>query len=263
MPQVLRRVGYKLRGAAQNMTEAAAIVALKHIKWKVDPRIQYPCYQSFDQYIAWEKLRSLDEYLTEKIQNRVNTRDPLFHTSLTLKALDKRLPGSKMIYLTKSNRGYSYLDLNDPALWEKTGEAEYFSLLTDFIGTLPFKQTARMLIMYDTLGHAITPHRDHPKKEICHEFIWFRTNFKKPFYLLNQWTGVKNYVESYSAWFDTVNQFHGADAHQGPSFTIRVDGIFNDEIRKLIPVPRYNLASTPALWAATSSESMHSPNQAH
>jgi hypothetical protein len=70
--------------------------------------------------------------------------------------------------------------------------------------------------------------------------------------MLNHQTDEKLYVDSYSAWFDTVNQFHGSDPQEGLSFSIRVDGRFTDAFRKLIPVPEYNLASTPALWACTS-----------
>jgi hypothetical protein len=120
----------------------------------------------------------------------------------------------------------------------------------DFIRTLPFKATGRMLIMYDTEGRPVTAHRDHMEQDICHEFIWFRTNKKKPFYMLNHVTGEKRYVDSYSAWFDTVNQFHGADACDGLSFSIRVDGIFSDEFRTLIPQPDFNLSSAPSLWAS-------------
>jgi len=42
-------------------------------------------------------------------------------------------------------------------------------------------------------------------------------------------------VTSYSVWFDSVNQFHGAYAVDGLNFSIRVDGIFNDELRKKYP----------------------------
>jgi hypothetical protein len=70
--------------------------------------------------------------------------------------------------------------------------------------------------------------------------------------MLNHRTGERLYVESYSAWFDTVNQFHGSDAMAGLSFSIRVDGIFTDEFRALIPTPPCNPASTPALWASLS-----------
>ena len=120
----------------------------------------------------------------------------------------------------------------------------------DFIQTLPFEATGRMLIIYDDRGVEVPAHRDHLEKNVCHDFIWFRTNLIKPFYMYNQNSGEKLYVKSYSAWFDTVNQFHGSDAVPGLSFSIRVDGIFSREFRKSIPMPSTNLASTPSLWAA-------------
>ena len=119
----------------------------------------------------------------------------------------------------------------------------------DFIETLPFKAKGRMLIIYDDAGLSVPAHRDHIETEICHEFIWFRTNLKKPFYMLNEKTNEKKYVESYSAWFDSVNQFHGCDAGKGLSFSFRVDGIFSDELRNKIPKPEFNNASMPALWS--------------
>jgi hypothetical protein len=122
----------------------------------------------------------------------------------------------------------------------------------EFIETLPFKATGRMLIMYDDVSRPVPAHRDHTDTDTCHEFIWFRTNLSKPFYMLDHRTGDKLYVESYSAWFDTVNQFHGTDAGEGLTFSVRVDGVFTDEFRGLIPRPDYNAASAPALWASIS-----------
>jgi hypothetical protein len=40
--------------------------------------------------------------------------------------------------------------------------------------------------------------------------------------MLNHLTNEKLYVESYSAWFDSVNQYHGSDSIDGLSFSIRV-----------------------------------------
>jgi hypothetical protein len=72
--------------------------------------------------------------------------------------------------------------------------------------------------------------------------------------MLNHKTNEKLYVDGYSAWFDSVNQFHGSDPVDGLSFSIRVDGVFTDEFRKQIPVPKYNLASTPSFWAYTGAD---------
>jgi hypothetical protein len=68
--------------------------------------------------------------------------------------------------------------------------------------------------------------------------------------MLNQNTNEKKYVTSYSAWFDSVNQYHGCDPFEGLSFSIRVDGKFTDEFRERIPKPEINAASTPSYWAS-------------
>ncbi|HEY6190288.1 MAG TPA: hypothetical protein VIW80_21730 [Pyrinomonadaceae bacterium] len=221
---------------------------------RVDPRITYPCYKSFDEFIDVQALKSLDEYITERIREHIRTQSDLqFYTGpYRLKDSAPDRPGSRMIYLSQSRNPDSYFDLDKTELWEPTPATGEFARLMDFIATMPFKATGRMLIMYDDVCRPVSAHRDHTETELCHDFIWFRTNLKKPFYMLNHKTNERLYVSSHSAWFDSVNQFHGSDPCDGLSFSIRVDGIFTDKFRKRIPVPDYNLASTPALWACTS-----------
>jgi hypothetical protein len=220
----------------------------------IDPRISYPSYKSFDEFIDVERLKSLDGYIVERIRRHVEARaDIQFYTGpyKLEDALPDR-PGSRMIYLAQSKAPDSYFDLDNTELWQPTPATGEFSLLMDFISTLPFKATGRMLIMYDDVQRPVPAHRDHAEADVCHEFVWFRTNLCKPFYVLNHETGAKRYVESFSAWFDTVNQYHGSDPGEGLTFSIRVDGIFTDEFRKRIPAPASNPASTPALWASLS-----------
>ena len=222
---------------------------------RVDPRIRYPSYKSFDEFIDVGRLQSLDDYVTERVQRRVGEQtDYQFYTGpfrLTDQAADR--PGSKMIYLSQPVGPDDYYNLDKPELWEPAPGATEFSELMEFIATLPFKATGRMLVMYDAEGRAVTAHRDHVSYDLCHDFIWFRTNLRKPFYMLNEKTGEKQYVESYSAWFDSVNQFHGGDASNELAISIRVDGQFSDQFRAQIPVPEYNRASMPSLWACCSS----------
>jgi hypothetical protein len=216
-----------------------------------DSRITYPCYKSMDGFLDVERLKSLDSYIIERIERRLAAQqDMAFYTGpYRLNDSEADRPGSRMIYLAQSRLEDSYFDLDKTHLWEPTAQADEFALLMDFILTLPFKATGRMLIIYDDAGRAGPAHRDHVETELCHDFIWFRTNFRKPFYMLDPSTRKKRYVDSYSAWFDTVNQFHGTDAHDGLGFSIRVDGVFTDAFKELIPRPATNLASTPALWA--------------
>jgi hypothetical protein len=258
MPTLIRRVRDRVARTATSAYYRIQVPLLhrKVDRAKVDPRISYPCYKALDDHIDVQRLKSLDGYITERVEKHLRDRqDELFRTGafkMDRGALSK--PGSRIIYLSRSERPFSYFDLSRPELWERTPEAEEFSLLMEFIETLPFKAKARMMIMYDGSGKPVTAHRDHTSLDVCHEFIWFRTNLSKPFYMMNRKTGQKKYVESHSAWFDTCNQFHGADAREGLSVSLRVDGLFNDALRSQIPVPAYNLASTPALWACASTQ---------
>ena len=221
---------------------------------RMDARIKFPCYKSFDEFIDVERLKALDGYITERIERRIRAQSDLrFYTGpYRLNAAAPDRPGSRMIYLAQSREPDSYFDLDRTELWQPTEATAEFSLLMDFIATLPFVSTGRMLIMYDDAGRPVPAHRDHTETDVCHDFIWFRTNLRKPFFMLNHGTGEKKYVESYSAWFDSVNQFHGSDGCDGLSFSIRVDGRFTDRFKKRIPVPKHNRSSTPALWACTS-----------
>jgi hypothetical protein len=217
---------------------------------EIDPRITYPCYKSFDELIDLQRLKSLDGYITDRIKKRINQGlDYRFMNTFRLKSTTPETPGQSVIFFSESIRPFDYYDLDKPELWKRTAAANEFPLLMDFIETLPFKEPARMILIYDNIPREVPAHRDHLNRDVCNDFIWFRINLKKPFYLLNQRTDKKLYVESYSAWFDTVNQFHGADSCEGLSFSIRVDGQFTDEFRNQIPIPAYNLASTPALWS--------------
>ncbi|MGA9582974.1 MAG: hypothetical protein WBR13_13500 [Allosphingosinicella sp.] len=207
-----------------------------------------------DPYIDVARLRSLDLYLRDRLERRIErARDLQFYTGPFL--LDGRAPdrpGPRMVYLACSSRGHgleSYYDLDDTDVWTPSEEAAGFSELMDFVASLPFAATGRMLIIYDDGGRAVPAHRDHDDPELCHEFLWLRTNFDKPFYMLDPGTGEKLYVDSHSAWFDTVNQYHGADASGGLSYSIRIDGRFSDAFRKRIPFPETGRASAPALWA--------------
>jgi hypothetical protein len=233
----------------------AAALAYKLDQMPVDSRISYPCYKSFDEFIDIEKLRSLDEYLSKKIEHYMRSRQQdYFLNAFRLDSSSPYQPGAREIWLSKPKaaKNGAYNDLDNTELWERTKESEDFPLLMEFIETLPFKAFGRMLIIYDDAPHAVPAHRDHLNTDICHDFIWFRTNLRKPFYMLNHKTGEKLYVKSYSAWFDSVNQFHGVDPQEGLSFSFRIDGIFTDEFKAKIPKPEFNLASTPALWACLS-----------
>jgi hypothetical protein len=211
----------------------------------------YPSYMDMDPFIDVERLRALDGFITERLNQRLAAAaDRQFYTGpFLLDAGAPDRPGSRMIELARSREPENYYNLDRTELWEPSPEAAEFEPLMDFIATLPFAATARMLIMYDAAGRAVSAHRDHDSLDLCHEFIWFRTNLSKPFYMLNPANDERAYVAGHAAWFDTVNQFHGADAMGTLSFSIRVDGVFNDDFRRNIPFPTLNRSSAPSVWA--------------
>lgn len=213
--------------------------------------IRYPSYKNLDPYIDVARLAALDLYVRERLERRLACeRDLAFYTGpFLLDAAQPALPGSRLVALSQSRRPDDYYDLDRPDLWEPSPEAEEFADLMDFIATLPFAATGRIIIMYDEGGRAVSAHRDHDSVDLCHEFIWFRTSLAKPFYMLDPKSGEKLYVRSHAAWFDTVNQYHGADASHGLAFSIRVDGRFTDEFRRQIPFPVENPAAAASAWA--------------
>lgn len=226
---------------------------------------RYPSYVNLDPWIDVDRLKSLDGFIAERLMQRLGTSGDLaFYTGPFLLNVEAPpLPGSKLVYLASAAKSDDYYDLDRADLWQSTSDAEEFAPLMAFLATLPFAETGRMILMYDYDARAVPAHRDHDDPNRCHEFIWLRTNFAKPFFLLNPETGEKLYVASHSAWFDTVNQYHGADAGSGLSFSIRVDGRFTDEFRRGFPeAPPENLASAPALWAAAAREHENAPAQA-
>jgi hypothetical protein len=158
------------------------------------------------RFIDVTRLRSLDSYLTHRIRMHiVENADDFFVNQHTLEKGAPYKPGVREIWLKRTLPGtpYDYLDINRTELWQLTEHASEFTLLMDFIATLPFESTGRILLIYDEGGHSVPAHRDHEETDICHDFIWFRTNLRKPLYLLDQNTGEKLYLKGYSAWFDT------------------------------------------------------------
>lgn len=224
---------------------------------ETDRRIEYPSYKSFDEFVDVERLKSLDGYITKRIRQRIaSKKEEYFLNAYRLDHDSPHQPGAREVWLSRPKLVEStdadvsvYDELDKTDLWETTEDAADYALLLNFIDALPFKATGRILIIYDDRATNVPAHRDHLDTDVCHEFIWFRTNLRKPFYMLNHETGDKKYVEGYTAWFDAVNQFHGTDPVEGLSFSIRVDGVFTDEFRKMIPQPDFNRASTPSLWA--------------
>jgi hypothetical protein len=119
-----------------------------------------------------------------------------------------------------------------------TQNAKHFASLTGFIKTLPFVETGRVVIFLSNANMTGAIHRDlAPSADVApDEFIWMRTRTNKGFFVQDSESNEKYYVNSYAAWFNTTD-YHGTDAAETASFSIRVDGVFTDEFRAKINEP--------------------------
>ncbi len=174
-------------------------------RYQVDPRIRYPSYMPLDEFVDVERLKSLNELICAEARRSLVQEDPAVESFSTgimkMRLRDRRMAGSKTIALTlpTGKRNYGYIDVAEE--WLPSPASARFPGLMDFIATLPFQRTARMIIMVDVSGRGVTPHRDHYTQDHCHEFIWFRPNLMKRFFVYSKRTGEKQYVDSYTAWF--------------------------------------------------------------
>ncbi len=215
----------------------------------LDPRVQLPAYKNMDAWVDLDRLRALDGPLTEKLASE-SDGTVAFRASFMRRWWHRRTPGARALYLTQSTSKDVYAGVDDHSLWSPSPMADRYPEVMDFVNTLPFRSVGRVVLMFDPRGRAVPPHRDFECVDRRHEFIWCRTNLRKPFYMLDERTGRRRTVRSYTAWFDLVNQLHGVDACGEFVFSLRVDGVFDDALRAQIPAPSINAASTPSLWAS-------------
>ncbi len=126
----------------------------------IDARITYPSYKSLDEYVDVERLRSLDGFLQEQVRRYldVGESEP-FHPGHLKKRLMSRARGSRVIPLSVAKRPFVYQDLGNPDLWEPSELAADFGPLMEFIDTLPFASTARIIIMCDVSGRPVSAER--------------------------------------------------------------------------------------------------------
>src|SRR3954452_12734429 len=99
---------------------------------EVDPRIIYPCFKSFDEFIDILRLKSLDGYVTERIERHLQGQaDDYFLNQHRLDAATPHQPGAREIWLSRTKPGvpYNYLDLDKPELWRRSESADEFSSL--------------------------------------------------------------------------------------------------------------------------------------
>jgi hypothetical protein len=239
-------------------------------------------YVNFDPYLDIDGLKSMNEYLMKSIAKstwyiganangredglidvghyeREFQKDSALKTEIGDMSFDER----SRYFLLKHNAGFlgyslriviakDYLTKHDPAQCIIHKDIEKFGLLIDWINAQSvFSMFGRIVVFITPAGIVHPHHHDYyflgggDKLGRVDEFLWLRTNSLKSFGLYdNSSPRVFTPIESYSAWFNN-DQYHGGSPHPATewSFSIRVDGVFTEEFRKIVYAEGLNLRS--------------------
>jgi hypothetical protein len=120
-----------------------------------------------------------------------------------------------------------------------TENAENFPSLIALISKLPFQSVGRVMLFLTESNNNTVPHFDsiHEMSDKPNDdFIWFTTKHDyKKIYILDGETKEKFYPKENSKfiWFNEMD-YHGTDSFPRFSFSVRIDGKFDEEIREKI-----------------------------
>ena len=109
-----------------------------------------------------------------------------------------------------------------------------FKILVDWLEKHNiFEEIGRITLFFNDEGQQCGLHRDYNVYTVPDhpdQFLWINLfPDRKHFYLLDPKTGIKNYIEHQIVMFDSQN-WHGSDPHPLAAFSIRVDGILNQNL---------------------------------
>lgn len=119
---------------------------------------------------------------------------------------------------------------------EWTENARYFPTLVDFIKKMPFTEIGRVMLFMTEANNQTVPHYDgmHQDERPNDDFVWFTTKEgTKNIYVMDSETKQRIYADQKSkfVWFNEMD-YHGTEPVGNFSFSIRIDGKFNPELRE-------------------------------
>lgn len=152
-------------------------------------------------------------------------------------------------FALKSFDLYSYhFPIDFTAGWRKSNPLHgiqpcsgYFPKVIEWVNGLVdqnvFSHIGRAAFFLQEAGGISFEHKDpsvDPEfPEVLSEFIHIRPNLNRPFYVRDNTTLEKHYINTCIGYWNDQD-FHGGDPVMEPSYAFRVDGIFTDEFRKKI-----------------------------
>ncbi|MDC1281549.1 hypothetical protein N8Z09_02725 [Methylophilaceae bacterium] len=114
----------------------------------------------------------------------------------------------------------------------QTDNVKYFQPFLDWLDNSNiFSQYGRIVVYLSQPGTKTLRHFDHADPNVKDEFIWVNLDSRKRFFVYDENTDTKHYVDGSVATFDDSG-WHGSEPMEFNTYSIRIDGVFNDEFLK-------------------------------
>lgn len=224
--------------------------------------LEYPIdfIRCFDEYVDVEALKNLHNDICHGIVKSTQQITILNGAAQTLAikepepfsseisdyldCLDTTQEKSEFLSLTKQNRGLmkavmlkdrdtEFRHIQDSRFCKETENYENFPSLIKWIDQLPFKSYGRVVIFLNDVNTSTPVHQDVQGQDRRHpfEFIWCRTKLDKELFVHVR--EEKIYLQGHTGMFN-IGNWHGCDPTPFPTFSIRIDGYFEDWFKERI-----------------------------
>ena len=134
--------------------------------------------------------------------------------------------------------GQRSVQIVSPENWHKkhlsnhttaTDNKQYWTAFIEWLEAQDiFAEYGRIVVFLNEPGVTTPMHYDSLDRTRLEEFIWISLDCRKQMFVYDPETDEKHYIKTCIGTFDTSN-YHGADASNFPSWSLRIDGIFSDK----------------------------------
>lgn len=122
-----------------------------------------------------------------------------------------------------------------------TENSIHFPKTCDFIKTLPFEQIGRILFFISEPNEKTLIHYDgaHPESRFNSntEMIYFRPMLQKKLFIWDEEKKQKYPVQGQASYWNDLD-WHGVDASDRKTVSLRIDGVFTEEFREKLKIKK-------------------------
>jgi len=178
------------------------------------------------QYMSSENRSDLDGMTLDQMSVFFKLYEGMYSASSVVYIRDFKDKKSLATYMKKAQADSTYY----------TDNAKFFPGVVKWLERLPFKEIGRVIFFIHEHDCNLLIHRDGPKY-IPHqnEFLWLNPCQKKSFFIYNEDTDERHYVDTPAAFFNDLDE-HGGDPNPEMTWSLRVDGKFTEKFKKQLGI---------------------------